>query len=740
MRCKFCQELSIERLIELAEAEFGAMVVPHNAYYSHQPSIAALDASAEQGCDLCQLIVQALGSTTYNGHFDFELEGFDRSLDSTVLETARGLADFYDTAIRISLNTMHVVWESPLSDVKMFELLLVQVGPPREVDDPLSDGGDDYEIVQPDLHPAELLITSQGNPACHGNYMIGRREINPVLESKSNIAKAQNWISKCRKEHGSSCGAHKGDLPLPTRVIDVGASGNDGNNSPKLFISQGAKGDYIALSHCWGGPIATVLQTTNINGFCQALPYEQLPLNFKDAINITRRLGVRYIWIDSLCIMQDSSDDWTIESTKMAAVYENAVVTIAALCSPGSSHGILPRTSLNLPNSPTTVHISGPGGADLTLQAYKQDEDEDLRDLFDNAPLTSRGWCFQESVLSRRVLYYGTKQIYWECGEGFQAANGVPGPNLFPKSGAGVNTLAEFLLQDFSTVPVPFQGEMRRKLLWNFYATVSSYSRRKLTFSTDKLPAFSGLAQRLQPLIGYDYLAGLWTGDIRQGLLWGAYDTGESLEYVKPYRAPSWSWASRNGPVYFRRQVNDKASDPDDVEILEAQTEPKDKRAPFAEVTRGHLLLRGLTLKLRRIHGRKVESDDHVGRATFDEVEMAGGRTGVLAHMYDGRISGSDPAICVGPDRSLFGLESQYQKLLGRDEHRDYLVLWVRRPVTWVPSSKEWKNHVVQCIILERVQEAGVGDEVYRRVGFFETYPDKHKAVGEWQLRTLKII
>jgi hypothetical protein len=564
--------------------------------------------------------------------------------------------------------------------------------------------------------------------------VIGRKETDPILDSKSNIATAQGWISKCRNEHGSSCGAHKDDLPLPTRVIDVGSR----NDKTKLYISQGTKGDYIALSHCWGGPIATVLQTTNIKDFCQALPYDQLPLNFKDAINITRRLGIRYIWIDSLCIMQDSSDDWTIESTKMAAVYENAAATIAALCSPGSSHGIL-RTAKQQSNSANAACIVGPGGSALTFQTYMKDEDEDLRDLFDNAPLTSRGWCFQESVLSRRVLYYGNKQVYWECGEGFQAANGVPGPNLFPKSGAGVNTLAEFLLQDFSTSQIPFQGEMRRKLLWNYYATVSSYSRRKLTFSTDKLPAFSGLAQRLQPLIGYDYLAGLWAGDIRQGLLWGAYEKGQSLEYVQPYRAPSWSWASRNGPIYFRRELNDKASDPNDVEILKAEAEPKDKRAPFAEVTQGHLLLRGLTQKLRRIHGKKIESDDHVGRVTFDDHEMAGGRTGVLVHIYTPRASESDPTICVGPDRPLFGLESQYQKFLGRDEQRDYLVLWVRRPTNWVPSSKEWKNDRVHCIILEKAREV-VGEDVYRRVGYFVTYPDKHEVIGEWKLRTLKII
>ncbi|KAL2672593.1 hypothetical protein Neosp_013306 [[Neocosmospora] mangrovei] len=423
----------------------------------------------------------------------------------------------------------------------------------------------------------------------------------------------------------------------------------------------------------------------------------------------------------------------------MAAVYENAVATIAALCSPGSSHGIL-RTAQQQSSSADASRIVGPGGSALTLQAYKKDEDEDLRDLFDNAPLTSRGWCFQESVLSRRVLYYGTKQIYWECGEGFQAANGIPGPNLFPKSGAGVNTLAEFLLQDFSTMQVPFEGEMRRKLLWNYYATVSSYSRRKLTFSTDKLPAFSGLVQRLQPLIGYDYLAGLWAGDIKQGLLWGPYETGKSLEYVQPYRAPSWSWASRNGPIYFRRELHDKASDPNDVEILKAEVRPKDTRAPFAEVTEGHLLLRGLTMKLRRIHGKKIESDDHVGRVTFDDHEMAGGRTGVLVHIYTPRASESDPKICVGPDRPLLGLESQYQKFLGRDERRDYLVLWVRRPTTWVPSSKEWKNDRVHCIILEKDQEVESEEEVYRRVGYFVTYPDQHEVIGEWKLRTLKII
>ncbi|KAJ3526819.1 hypothetical protein NM208_g11007 [Fusarium decemcellulare] len=738
MRCKYCQELSIERLVELAETEFGAMVVPRNAYYSHQSSIAALDASAEQGCDLCQLIVQALDSTTDNANWAEELEGYDRSQDSTVLATARGLLDFYDTSIRISINTMHVIWESPLSDVKMMEVILVQVGPPQANDDPFSDEGDDYEIIQPDLHPAELLITSQGRPVCYGKYKIGRSEISPALDSTPNMAIARNWISKCRNEHGSACGAHKDDSPLPTRVIDVGSA--EGTDKPRLFISEGAKGDYIALSHCWGGPIATVLETTNIKDFCQALPYEQLPLNFKDAISITRGLGVRYIWIDSLCIIQNSSDDWVIESAKMASVYQNALVTIAALCSPGSSHGIFPRGAHNKFNTSTAVHIPGPGGTELTLRAYKKDEDETLRDLFANAPLASRGWCFQESVLSRRVLYYGVNQIYWECNEGFQATNKVPGPDMFPKSGAGVGTLSEFLLPDLNAMSTPCQGETRRKLLWNYYAAVSSYTQRKLTFNTDKLPAFSGLAQRLNPLVGGDYVAGLWTADLAQGLLWAIFEGGSSIEHVKPYRAPSWSWASRNGPIYFRRTVKDGPPQPSDIKVLEAQSEPKDKRAPYGEVTSGHLVLCGLTLKLRRIHGKKIESDDPVGQIWFDEVEMAGGKTGSLAHIYTDGVNEGDPVICVGPDRPLFGSERAWKKVLGRDEQKEYLVLWIRRREEWVDSEDQVKDDIVKCIVLEQAHEPGVGDEVYRRVGYFATYPGKDRDFGKWELRTLKII
>ncbi|KAM0287397.1 hypothetical protein ACHAO9_007801 [Fusarium lateritium] len=160
MRCKYCQGLSIERLVELAETEFKATAFPQNAYYTHQPTIAALDTSAEQGCDLCQLIVQALESTSDNASWAEELLGLNRTQDSIILATARGLADFYDTAIRICINTMHVIWGTSLSDVEMLEMLLIQVGLPRSEDDMLSDDDEDYAIAQPGLHPADPIDDS----------------------------------------------------------------------------------------------------------------------------------------------------------------------------------------------------------------------------------------------------------------------------------------------------------------------------------------------------------------------------------------------------------------------------------------------------------------------------------------------------------------------------------------------------------------------------------------------------
>jgi Heterokaryon incompatibility protein (HET) len=120
---------------------------------------------------------------------------------------------------------------------------------------------------------------------------------------------------------------------LPTRVIDVGLP--EASTEPRLIISNGRDGAYITLSHCWGvpDPSKPPLLTTaaNLSAMIKEIPLESMPLNYRDAVVTTRKLSFRYLWIDSLCIIQDSVEDWEAESAKMGEVYQNAQLTIAAL-------------------------------------------------------------------------------------------------------------------------------------------------------------------------------------------------------------------------------------------------------------------------------------------------------------------------------------------------------------------------------------------------------------------------
>lgn len=166
--------------------------------------------------------------------------------------------------------------------------------------------------------------------------------------------------------------------------------------------------------------ITPVLSAETIGDFLEDLLVSKLAANFRDTVKITRELGIRYLWIDSLCILQDSMSDWQVESAKMAAVYQNAAVTIYAATSPGSKHGIFPRNDSPAGGQkPKKFRISvDPNGDDsqfVDIQRLEEVEDEDLWKLDVMSPLSIRGWCLQELILSPRRLFCGKKQFYWQC-------------------------------------------------------------------------------------------------------------------------------------------------------------------------------------------------------------------------------------------------------------------------------------------------------------------------------------
>lgn len=191
---------------------------------------------------------------------------------------------------------------------------------------------------------------------------------------------------------------------MPSRTINIGPS--DGSQQPFLAIhGPGARSSdtepWAALSHRWGSPHPLSTITSNLNGFSSGTPMGLLPRTFRDAIHATRRLGIRHIWIDSLCIPQDSKEDWAQEAQQMAQVYRNALVNICPNAARNCDVGFLSinREPINMNYAPIwNTFISG-------------DPEGEHR----GGRLQDRSWLLQEVILSPRTLHFNSNQIMWEC-------------------------------------------------------------------------------------------------------------------------------------------------------------------------------------------------------------------------------------------------------------------------------------------------------------------------------------
>jgi hypothetical protein len=245
----------------------------------------------------------------------------------------------------------------------------------------------------------------------------------------------RKWIVDCDTKHTKennnqpNCNPDRPGIRLPTRLIFVG---NERNKNLRLDCEEtrdaGLK--YIALSHRWGYPknnewlnpdgSTKDFCTTdlNIDDFKKSIKFECMPKTFRDAVEVTRGLGVEYLWIDSLCIIQHQEDDadFNIESRRMQDVYHGAYCTIASTSAHGTTDGFLNESEgRHCVRIDTTRRVFG-GNKDCTV--YICDAIDDFQNDVDRADMSTRGWIFQERALSRRTLYFGKKQVYWECGAG----------------------------------------------------------------------------------------------------------------------------------------------------------------------------------------------------------------------------------------------------------------------------------------------------------------------------------
>jgi hypothetical protein len=211
---------------------------------------------------------------------------------------------------------------------------------------------------------------------------------------------------------------------MPTRVVDV----EDGDIARLILtdkdkISQGAH--YVALSHCWGQlseEQTNKWKTTTSNEKdrrAQGFPVTELPQTFQDAIRVTRELGQRYLWIDSLCIIQDNREDWDTESKKMEVVFRNVYYTIAATSAEDSTKGFLNRPTLEEDSQYVMVPNSSHGK--IYICTSINDFDGDVL----KGVLNKRAWVLQERALLRRIIHFTKRQTYWECGGGVRCETGT---------------------------------------------------------------------------------------------------------------------------------------------------------------------------------------------------------------------------------------------------------------------------------------------------------------------------
>ncbi|OBT66986.1 hypothetical protein VE03_04182 [Pseudogymnoascus sp. 23342-1-I1] len=368
------------------------------------------------------------------------------------------------------------------------------------------------------------------------------------------------WLSNCTENHDLCKG--NGDGTLPTRLIKI-----NGESLSLILTSECLnRPRYATLSHSWGPSGADnviTLTSEDLDTYMEALPVERFPKTFKDAIEITRRLGLDYLWIDSLCIIQDSVDDWQKESALMHSVFGGSTVTIAASSARDSSQGCFHKPP----------HFSGGLRARITDSGLRRVQDFRARDTYElstfKTHLGTRAWALQEKILAPRAIHFSDRGAFWEC---------------------RTTTASEFL-------PDGFPGQLGSPLvsrkvnlehLWP--QIVRLYSGANLSFGKDKLPALSGIARLRYNETGDHYLAGLWRDKLEEQLCWShsRYISG-AMRPRPPWRAPTWSWASIDGEVnwYTREEL---CLETTYVHVLDANT-TKHSHDQFGQVTSGVIQL-----------------------------------------------------------------------------------------------------------------------------------------------------
>ncbi|KAI9764654.1 MAG: hypothetical protein M1840_008151 [Geoglossum simile] len=513
-----------------------------------------------------------------------------------------------------------------------------------------------YLDPDPGLKLGEMQYKANGVPQppppgvrFPGSTPGGNRAVNSDAQCVENVMMATSWLKECDKNHNSCRWDIAGSKNFhPSRLLNIGSS------CIRLdCTSRSHAAPYIALSHCWGTKLnALVPKTTSLNlkERMRKIPTTELSKTFQDTVAFTRQLGIDFIWIDSLCIIQDDAEDFKREAQQMHLVYSHALLTIAASDAESGDDGLfLPRNPLSI--TPYTFFGEQLGNS-MDRQSACATVIPNFGDWMKSTmgSLQLRGWTLQERHLSLRIIHFSKNRILWECRESVASEDH---PEMLQKWYNDQLSSSDHSKRftDFDRKP------WDHDILGHWHTLIHDYSARDLTFKSDKLPALSGLAAFIRTLRpNWTYLAGIWEEALLTSLTWNAVSFKGRLpssadEWPPPTvdGIPSWSWASYDGIINSgtRQAWHDQfamvSGQNPPVQVLETWTDASESDC-FGRVHRGFIKLKSKVIEVEVSEVQRDKSDylpfKHKNPKPYNLFEIGYSRTAIMSSQkYSIRLS-----------------------------------------------------------------------------------------------------
>ncbi|KAI2785368.1 HET-domain-containing protein [Daldinia loculata] len=459
---------------------------------------------------------------------------------------------------------------------------------------------------------------------------------------------ARGWLDDCQQNHQCTVNS----TFRPTRLIDV----RDPLHPHLVETGSIEIEDYVTLSYVWGAKQNYTLTRDTLPIKLDGLDIQSIPSSVADAMDVTRKLGFRYIWVDALCIIQDSPEDKLNELPLMAKIYQHSAMTISAANSPGASESFL-KPPLPPAFKVQPFHITIGKGVPqfpyIKLSLGFREEAPDLKD-----PIDSRGWTLQEWALSSRRLRFTSQGIQWTCNKLIADPSSLKEHRDPPIQFSPDGYVQNYFGEASAIISSPWESRLshryaideaykRREMSMTWIEIRSQYAQRSLSFPTDKLSAISAVAAMAAEDNGMTYLAGLWKETLLVDLQWyyifRSYPTNSlstvttTQEPSDEYTAPSWSWASvkyDNGTLYPKQSRKWTTDRPWHFKILDcAVTLIDGSDFVFGPVKSGYLDVEGRMLdvewelwtehtvalnKLALYESPRDKSEERLGQAFLD--------------------------------------------------------------------------------------------------------------------------